>query len=319
MAGIKQLLSRSEAGIIITAAVLAMIFGSVNPTFLAWGNLTILLRAMAYPGIVAVGLAICLISGTIDLSVGAMAGLSGIIFSQSMVALGLSIPVSAALAIVAGFVVGIINSIVIIYFHVTPFIATIAMMYVLRGLGSVLSKGFTIFPLPQAVADFGAARPLGISWSFVILVVILLIAAWAVGCTVWGLCLRATGSDIESARDTEVNVISVQVSALVIAAVLASISGILVTAVLDSGVPSTGTGWELAAIAACVIGGISMSGYEGSFIGLFFGLLVMQEIQNGIIIIGMSPYWQSAIIGVILLAAMAVDVRRRRYLNLEKL
>jgi ribose transport system permease protein len=316
---IKRILSIPESGVVLTTLAVMGLFAVFNPSFLHWDNITILLRAMAYPGIVGAGMALCLISGTIDISVGATAGLAGMIFSMSLVNWGLPLEIAALLSVIVGIIAGALNALVIVNFHLPPFIATISSMYVIRGLANFASRGYTIYPLPVGIADWANARPLGISWAFFIMVALMVLVWFILDGTVYGLCIRATGSDIESARCNEVNVNSIQRSTLIIASVGAAIAGVLVTAVLNCGVPSTGTGWELNAIAACAVGGISLYGYQGSMIGLFFGAFLLQAIQNGLVMIGVSSYFQMVAVGIILLVSILLEVRRRSILNLEKL
>jgi ribose transport system permease protein len=148
---------------------------------------------------------------------------------------------------------------------------------------------------------------------------VMIVVALVLYFSVWGLEVRAIGSDIESAYCTEVNVKKVRSSVFVVSGGLAALSGVLVSLILNTGNFTVGTGWELIAVAGCAIGGISLFGYEGSLFGLFCGLLTLQIIQNGIVVIGISPYCQQIIIGLILLAAMVMEVRRRQWFNLEKL
>lgn len=316
---IKRIIAVPEAGIIFTAIVLCGIFGFLNPSFMSAPNFASMLRAMAYPGIVAVGLALCLISGTIDISVGATAGLAGIVFAQMVIMFGLPLWVAVIVALLVGVLIGLVNAFWIVKMKIAPFIATIAMLYVLRGLASYLSKGFTLYPISDLAAEIGNARPLGISWAFIVMVVLMIVVEIMLNSSVWGLCVRATGSDIESAKCNEVDVNFIQRSTLVIAATCAAGAGVLVAMVLNSGVPTSGTGWELNAIAACAIGGVSLFGYQGSMIGLFFGLLVMQMILNGIVMIGVSSYLQIVVVGLILLVSIIIEVRRRTYFNLERI
>jgi ribose transport system permease protein len=293
-----------------------VLFQSINPVFLTPLNIAGMLRGMAYPGLVAVGMALCLISGVIDLSVGATAGLASVLFAKSA---GLGFVPAASIAIAAGRAVGAVNGLVITRLHVTPFIMTICMMYAVRGLASWISNGYNIYPLPYGFAAIGTASPLGISWAFILLVVILVIVGVVLKNTVWGLTVRAVGSDEESARCTEVNVEKVRLSVFVITGGLAALAGVMLSLIINSGNATVGTGWELVAVAACAIGGVSLFGYEGSTVGLFVCLFVLQIIQNGIVVVGISPYTQQIVIGVILLAAMVVEVKRRRWLNLERI
>lgn len=314
----KRILSIPEAGIIILCFFLITIFQTINPSFLGLGNVQSMFRSLAYSGIVGVGLAICLICGVIDLSVGAVAGLSGVVFSIILTK-GYDITVAILGSLIVGILAGLLNSIMIIWIKITPFIGTISTMYIFRGFASYISDGFTIYPLPQYITKIGNAQPLGISWAFLIMIVFMVIVEILLRTTVWGLSLRATGSDEETARNTEVDVTKTRLSALLITGVLSAIAGIMGTMMLGAGVPTLGTGWEFIAITACAIGGVSLFGYSGNMIGLLFGLLTLQVIQNGIVVIGISPYIQTVVVGSILLTSMMIEVRRRKTLNLERI
>jgi ribose transport system permease protein len=315
---LKRIISIPEAGIIVICTLLVLFFQGVNPVFLSPLNVAGILRATAYSGIVSIGLALCLISGTIDISVGATAGLASVVFSKLVVA-GIPFVLSAMLTILIGFMAGSLNAFTIIRMKITPFIATISSMYMFRGLASFISGGFTIYPLPAEISAFGAAQPLGLSWPFLILIGLMILVTLILRYSVWGLCVRATGSDLEAARCTEVNTDLIQASVIALAGGFAALAGIMVTTILGGGQASTGTGWELIAIAGCAIGGVSLFGYQGSMFGLLIGLITLQVIQNGIVTIGVSPYLQMVTIGVILIVSITFEVKRRNYLNLERI
>lgn len=272
---------------------------------------------MSYAGIVSIGLAICLISGTIDLSVGGVVGLSSVVFAKLLQA-NMGLVPAIAITLCIGIIAGLLNSFVIVKMKVTPFIATLSTMYIFRGMASFISNGFNIYPLSQSALEIGGAMPLGVSWSFIIMIAIMIFFTIMLHSSVWGLCLRAVGSDEETAFNTEVNVTWIKTSALLITGVLSAVAGILTSMMLGAGIPSLGTGWELIAITACAIGGVSLFGYTGNMAGLFLGLFALQIIQNGIIVIGISAYIQNVVVGGILMLAMIVEVRRRRTLNLER-
>jgi ribose transport system permease protein len=314
----KKFLGVQESGILVVLIVLIIFFQAVNPIFLSPGNVAGMLRAMSYTGIVAIGLALCLISGTIDISVGGVVGLSTVVFSKAMVYLELPILMAALLGILMGVLAGWLNSLLIVKLKVSPFITTISTLYVFRGFGFLISNGFSIYPLPDAVTQFSRLQPFGISWAFLIMLGLMVVVQLFLSRSIWGLCLRATGSDYEIAENNEVDVKSIRTSALMIVGGLSGLAGVLVTTILGAGQPSAGTGWELIAVAGCAIGGVSLFGYEGSMYGLFLGLLTLQVISNGIVTIGIPPYVQNVVIGVILLASMVFDVRRRQFMNIEQ-
>lgn len=319
MGKLKDIISIPEAGVIIILVCLMTFFQVINPVFLSSGNIAGILRAMPLTGIVAIGLAICLISGTMDISVGATAGLAATVFARLITLTEIPIILCGVLGVAIGIVAGLFNSFIIVNMKVSPFIATISTMYVFRGLATFISNGKSIYPLPEEISTFGRLQPLGLSWSFFIFVALLLVAWYMLDGTVWGLSVRATGSDKESAFCCEVNVKFIQKSAIVIAGGLSALAGILSLTVIGSSVPTIGTGWELIAIAGCAVGGVSLFGYSGSMIGLFCGLLTLQVINNGIITIGVSPYLQVVFIGFVLLISMVLDVRRRTFLNIDQI
>lgn len=319
MGKLKDIISIPEAGVIIILVCLMTFFQVINPVFLSSGNIAGILRAMPLTGIVAIGLAICLISGTMDISVGATAGLAATVFARLITLTEIPIILCGVLGVAIGIVAGLFNSFIIVNMKVSPFIATISTMYVFRGLATFISNGKSIYPLPEEISTFGRLQPLGLSWSFFIFVALLLVAWYTLDGTVWGLSVRATGSDKESAFCCEVNVKFIQKSAIVIAGGLSALAGILSLTVIGSSVPTIGTGWELIAIAGCAVGGVSLFGYSGSMIGLFCGLLTLQVINNGIITIGVSPYLQVVFIGFVLLISMVLDVRRRTFLNIDQI
>jgi ribose transport system permease protein len=186
------------------------------------------------------------------------------------------------------------------------------MMFIVRGLANWVSNGYNIYPLSDQILQLGQARPFGVSWAFIAFIACAIIA-WAIlEYSLLGLLVRATGSDREVAKCTEVDVNRINTIALVMISVLAAISGIFISFVINAGSPTVGVGWEFTAITACAIGGVSI-------FGLFCGLLVIQIIQNGIVMLGVSPYLQNVVVGAILLAAMFIDVHRRNYLDLDRI
>lgn len=316
---LKDLASKPYMGIMLTLVVLIIVFQSMNPSFLSTLNITTMLRALSYPGIIAIGMGVCMISGIVDLSVGATAGFASVFLGMALVNWSVPLPLAIVMTLGIGGTIGLINAFVILKMRISPFIATISMMFVVRGAALAWNKGFLIYPLPEGVAELGSLQPLGVSVTFVLLLVIAVIMWYTLDFTVFGLEIRATGSDYEVAKVTEVRYILVHVVLLVVTGVLASVSGIMLSFVLNAGAPNVGYGWEFSAITACAIGGVSLMGYEGSVPGILLGLLVIQVIQNGLVMTGVSPFLQQVVIGAILLGAITIDVRRRKYLNLESL
>lgn len=317
MGTVKEYLSKPSTGVFLVLVAMIVLFQLGNPDFLSQANIEAILRSMSYVGIIAIGMGLCLMSGVIDLSVGATSALASVLFSKAMVEWGWSLPVSILLAMLAGALVGLVNAYVIIKLKVTPFIATIATQFMVRGLALAWTRGFMVYPLPAGVGNIGMLKPLGVSVGFCVFLAVAVGAWFLLNRTVFGLELKATGSDYEIAKLTEVRYVLVHVVVLVLVGVLGSISGVLLSFVLNGGTPNVGMGWEFSAITACAIGGVSLMGYEGSIEGIIFGLLAIYALQNGVVVIGVSVFMQNVVIGIVLLVAVVLDVRRRRYLNLE--
>jgi len=319
METVKNILSRSSAGVLILLVILIIVFQSINPMFLSQQNINSMLRSMSYYGIIAVGMGLCLISGIIDLSVGATAAFASVMFASLIAQAGLPLSVAILITLLAGGVIGLVNAFIILKLKITPFIATISTMFIVRGLAMSWNDGFFIYPISDIAMKIGTMQPLGVSVGFFCFIGLVILAWYVLEFTVFGLEIKATGSDYEVAKVTEVRYILVHVVLLTAVSILAALSGILTSMTMNAGIPTIGTGWEFAAITACAIGGISLYGYEGSMIGLVGGLALMQVLQNGIVVIGVSVFLQEVVVGIALLVAIALDVKRRKYLNLEKI
>lgn len=316
---VSTLLASREFGIAWVLVLLVVGFGLISPQFWSPGNLLAILRSTAYVGIVAIGMGVCLINGLIDLSVGATAGMAGVLMAHLIVELSwpwwLAIPAGLA----SGIAMGVLNWTLIVRLRITPFIATIGTMYLARGIATVVSNAYSIYPLPSWMGEIATASPLGLSVVFFAFVTLAVLMEVILKRTLWGLKIRATGSDREVAKCTEVDVDFSNLTVLILVGLLAAVAGVFLAGKLIAAQPTAGIGWELIAITACAIGGVSLFGYEGSMIGVFLGMLTMQVIVNGMIVIGLSPHLQQGVTGIILLLAMSLDMYRRdKMLIMEK-
>lgn len=316
---LKHWIGQPSSAIFLVFIILIAFFQLSNPIFLSPVNVATMLRALSYTGIIGIGMATCLMSGVLDLSVGSTSALASVVFGSAIRDWGFDLLPAIGLGLLMGVLVGAINSFVILKLKITPFIATISMMFIVRGLANWVSNGYNIYPLSDQVLALGYARPLGVSWAFWAFVVLAILTHLVLQYSLFGLLIRAVGSDREVAMCTEVNVDRVNTITLVSVSVLAAVAGIFISFVINAGSPTVGSGWEFTAITACAIGGISLFGYHGSIFGLFCGLAVIQIMQNGIVMLGVSPYLQNVVVGAILIIAMMIDVRRRAYLDLDKI
>ena len=287
-------------------------FYVLNPVFLSPKSMANMLRALSFVGIIALGQTFLMISGEFDLSVGSTAGLCAIVCSHLMANLGWGIAPAILAGLATGAVVGLVNSFVVLKMGVPAFIATLGMLYMARGVNYLISKGYSIYPLPEPINEFGVSQPGGISWSFFVFIVLAVIFDQVLRRTVHGRKLYAVGGNKEVANLAGINVNLIKTSGFVLVGVMAGLAGILLMSRIVTGQPTIGLGWELNVIAAVVIGGVSLWGGVGTVAGAVIGLLIMQVVNTGLIIIGVDPYWQTVAVGAIMILAVFLDLLRRR-------
>ena len=308
----RRILAVQEVGVLLPLIGFVVVFYLINPNFLKPDNLAAMVRAMSFIGVIAMGQTFLLISGAFDLSVGSVAGLGAIVCSAMMVNYGWSVPAAILAGLGVGVAAGLVNSFVVLKLGVPAFIATLGMLNIARGIAYLISKGYTIYPLPQVVNDFGTAEPFNTSWSFVIFVVMAIIAGIVLSRTSYGRKLYVVGGNAEVARLAGISPAKIQTSAFVLTGMCASLGGMLLMSRIVTGSPTIGLGWEMNVIAGVVIGGVSLFGGAGSIPGAVIGLLIMQVVTNGLVVVKVDPYWQTVSIGLIMIAAVAIDVLRRK-------
>ena len=308
----RRLFAIPEVGVFIPLVGFAVIFYLINPVFLSIDNITTMLRSMSYIGIIALGMTFLMITGAFDLSVGATAGLGSIVCGYAMAKMNLPISVAVLAGLATGALVGLVNGFVVLRLGVPAFIATLGMLNIAKGITYLISKGYTIYPLPPAVGEFGAAEPFGTSWGFVIFAVMAVIGGFVLSKTTYGRKLYVVGGNPDVARLAGISPARIQLSGFIMVGVCASLAGILLMARIATGQPTIGLGWELNVIAGVVIGGVSLFGGSGSIPGAVIGLLLMQVVTNGLVVSNIDPYWQTVAIGLIMIVAVAIDILRRR-------
>ncbi|MBI5091388.1 MAG: ABC transporter permease [Candidatus Hydrogenedentes bacterium] len=319
-------------GLLIAALVIECVVfeaasrGLGRPTFLSWGSFVNVLNRATVNGILAVGMTYVIISGGIDLSVGSLISLAGVICALIVKSAGqpaewtewttwtgvwlLGAGWLAALA--AGAVSGSVAGLFITRFQIPPFIATLALMSSLRGLGYIISGGEPISNLPAAYTTIGRYWMGGI-FPLAAFLMLLCFGAGAVVLeeTRFGRHVRAIGGNEESARLSGVRVGQVKWGVYCICAVLAALGGVITSSKLGSGAPTTGQGAELDVIASVVVGGVSLSGGRGTMGGTFLGLLIVSVLGSGLNWVGVETFGQQVILGVVILAAVLLDRVKR--------
>ncbi len=309
---LRRLFAIPEVGVLVPLVVLILLFYIINPTMLAPKNIANMLRALSFVGVIALAQTFLMISGEFDLSVGSVAGLCAIVSSHLMVNMGWPVGLAILAGLLTGAVTGLINSFVVLKMGVPAFIATLGMLYMAKGINYLISKGYSIYPLPDVLNDLGVAQPLGISWSFFVFIVLAVIFDQILRRTVHGRKLYAVGGNREVANLAGINVNLIKTSGFVLVGMAAGLAGMLLMSRIVTGQPTIGLGWELNVIAAVVIGGVSLWGGSGTITGAIIGLMIMQVVNTGLIIINVDPYWQTVAIGAIMILAVFIDLVRRK-------
>jgi ribose transport system permease protein len=306
-------LGRESGGILVLLIFIAALILTTND-FLTFTNLDNLIRQVAVFAILSVGQLFVILTAGIDLSVGSVLGLSGGVTALLLTS-GASIPVAILAGLGVGLAVGLINGLLVSRLKLPPFIATLGMLGVARGLVLLLTGAKTLAPLPDAFNAIANGSVLGLPSLFWILIIVALLAAFVLGRTIFGRYVYAVGSNAESARLSGVPVNTVLLAVYSISGLLAGFAGILTTSRLGAGIPTAGTGYELQAIAGAVIGGASLSGAKGRVIGAVLGALIMGLLDNGGNLLAIDPFYLQIAIGLLIILAVYFDHLQGRSLN----
>lgn len=307
---IKRLLKTKEIGIILILVVLSILIQIKNPIFLTYSNIIDVCRNTSYTLVIAVGMTFVLIAKGLDLSVGSLTALGSLIASLAMFN-GIPIPVAVFLGLLMGLLFGIINAFCIVKLNIPAMIATLGSMYMARGLVMIITKGAPVFPLPEAFGKFGKGYLLGVPYVIIIAAILSIVAHWVLAHTTYGRKVYAIGGNAETAKFAGINVAWITATCYMISGVVAAMSGILTAARMGSGQPSIGEGTEMTVITAVIIGGTSLNGGAGTILGTVLGALLMNVLQSGMNLVGVSPYWQKFVMGVIIIAAVGADMYQR--------
>jgi ribose/xylose/arabinose/galactoside ABC-type transport system permease subunit len=308
-----RVLALGELGVVAALLVAALLFYAIQPAFLSVRNIRAILTVVSFVGIIAIGQTVLLVSGEFDLSVGSVAGLCAVVSARLMTTLALPVPLAIAAGLLLGAAIGLVNGLVVVRLRIPAFIQTLGMLFIGQGLTQVVTNGYPVYPLPDALGDFGeSVIVFGLGWSFCFFVVAALLGDFVLRRTVLGRNLYATGGSREVARLVGINTDLYKIGAFVLIGALAAAAGMFVMADLASGTTSIGSGWELTVIAGVVVGGVSLFGGAGTMVGGLVGMLLLQVVQSGLVVVGVSANWQQIAVGVIMVVAVGLDLLRRR-------
>ena len=306
----KSLALRPETGVVIAATLLVLFF-AIGTHGLWLNQIPSILRLTAQIGIVAVGQAILMISGEVDLSVGSVFAIAGVVFITAMDRLGLGVMSAMALAMLLALAIGLVNALLTVRFRVPSMITTLGAMFVFRGISYLATQGSSLSipsdyrhaPIVEAIKF----RALGLNGSVVLLIVISAVFVFVLARTRLGSHLQAVGGNAPAALANGVSPGWVRTKAFVICALLAGLSGIMVTCQEGSVYGTSGLKMELETIAAAVIGGCSLRGGVGSVWGPVLGVFVLASLKSGLLIMGAPTSWYIALVGAILVAFLVAS------------
>ena len=303
---INRIFRKRETGILLALILMCIVITIVAPRFATQQNMYLLSRQISLLAIVAIGEFFTILTGGIDLSVGSIIGFSGVMCGLSL-ASGLPPALAVVLGLAAGFGAGLLTGWLVAYVGLTPFIPTLGMLSMARGVIWVITKGWPVTEIPESFLVLGRGEVLGIPFPVVIMVVLAVFCHSILKYTIFGRRIFAIGGNEEASYLSGVNVKRIKLFIYAISSLCASITGIIMVARFDSAQASMGVSWELDAIASAVIGGASLAGGGGSVFGVLIGASIMGVIQNGLVLMKVSSYWQTLIIGGIIIFAAVID------------
>ena len=303
----------SLAGVALALAFIVVVASLTSEYFFTSYNLTIIVRALAFVGLITIGQAILMMLGELDLSLGAIGGLVAVTAGTMMVEAGYDPWVSVAACALFGTFCGLINGLLVSLLRLPSLVLTIGMAGVYSGANLVMTEGVAITGIPDALSTLGRGTLLGLPMPFVIMLCVLVVVTFVMVRTPLGRYIYAIGNNDDAARIIGIKVERIRILAFAFAGFLAGMAGMLMMARLGTAQPSIGQEWVLAPIAAAVIGGVATTGGTDSPIGAILGATIIGVIENIIILLGVSPYWQGIVSGAIVVAAISFDSISRRY------
>ena len=303
---------RHNLGIMLVLLLLVALLSALSPVFLTPNNLLTVLKQISHNMCLALGMTLVIILGGIDLSVGALVAMIGTVTVGLIVNQGVPIFAGILIGLILGILCGALNGGFVAFFKFPAFIVTLSMMNIARGVAYIYCGGKTTRIMDERFVKIGTGSLGLVPIPVIYMLVMIVIFSILLNKTKFGTYIYAIGGNREAARLSGVPIKITEIAVFTIAGFMASFAGIVLAARMYSGQPSVGDGHELNAIAACVLGGISMSGGVGRIGGTVMGVLVMGVINNGLNLLNVSTYWQYVAKGAIILIAVMVDWMKQR-------
>lgn len=310
MEKLKRVVSANATWVVLIC--LMVFFTILSPNFMTVKNMITVLRQVSVNGICAVGLAIILIGGGIDLSTGSQTAVAGMLCATLMVNHGWPVIPSFIIAIVVtALTVGTLNGMAVAYTGMPPLIATLGTQNVARGIAYLITDGYIIYNIPELAKVIGQGSiAKTVPYCVLLFIFILFVGDFILNKTSYGRMLFAVGSNKEAARLSGIPVKKIQISSFIVGSLFISLGGVVLMSRLNSGIPNVGTDIYIEILSACIIGGISSNGGRGNVFKMLGGVLIMGVISNGMNVAGISEYYQYIVKGSILLVSVGLDSYR---------
>ena len=308
-----RVLISPEISLVVAIVVLSAIIQYRNPVFLRYENLILVLKAASATFVMAAAMTFVLISGGIDLSVGSMSALGGVVAAMALTD-GVPIPIAIVLSLLVGAGIGSVIGMLVSWAHIPALIVTLGALYIVRGIDLVITGGVQIFPLPEAYKQLGGGSVFNVPLMVIYAIVVGIAAHVLLENSKYGFHLRAVGGNVSAARAAGINVRRRTLSVYVLSGVCAALAGMMISARTAVGDPASGQGTEIAVISSVIVGGASLFGAIGSITGTALGVILIAVISNGLLLMKISSYWQFVVLGVVVIGAVAIDSVRRQHL-----
>ena len=305
-------------GILAALLIMCLFFSVFGNNFLTQTNVVNLLQTCATNCYLAIGVQMAIILAGIDLTGGALAALTGVVCVMTFENAGLPIWMGIVVGVLIGIVVGMANGIIITYTGIHPFVVTLAMQSICRGAAYLLANGSPVTTTNRSFSAFGSGSLGVVPLPVVYMMIFLILDFFLLNKTRTGRHIYAVGGNETSARFSGININKIKILVWTISGAMAGFCGVVLAARLSSGQPSTGEGYETDAIAAAVLGGTSFFGGTGTVGGLIIGVLIIGLISNGLNLMHVNSYWQYVLKGVIIIAAVYVDMLKQKRQNAAK-
>lgn len=310
----KKIVDSNYFVLIVVLLVLCIVFTNLQKNFFTFRNILNILTSGSLVGLLVIGEAYLIIAGMIELSAGAIAAFSGVL-AAILAAKGLSVYLILPIVLIAGLTFGLVNGILVTKIKLQPFISTLATMSIARGLAYIICKVKPVRIANEQLNALGSKQILSVSLPVILLIVLITIFGIILAKTEFGRNIYLLGGNQEAARLSGINVDKLKIQLFMISGMIAALGGVILAARMNSGQPGAADNVDTDAITAVVLGGVAMTGGTGTMFGVFLGLLVLLTLNNGLLILGVTTYWQNVAKGLVLIGALALDFYRTKRRN----